>query len=246
MTLRRFFIDDLLTDDMVIGGNEAHHMQNVLRLSAGDQVIIVATDGQAGIANIVSLGQRQITLKLLERLTENQEAPVEIVLVQGLPKSDKMDYIVQKAVELGVSAIIPLAADESVVKYDQNKQQARQARWQKIAVEAAKQCRRNRVPTVDTVQNLRQFLSSVGSDTQIIMLYEGQTPVGIKQALTAYKSRRYVLIIGPEGGFSADEVALAQEKGAQLVTMGPRILRTETAAVAAVTVVMYHHGDLGG
>ena len=246
MTLRRFFIDDLLADDMVIGGNEAHHMQHVLRLCAGDQVIIVAADGQAGIANIVSLGQRQITLKLLERLTENQEAPVEVVLAQGLPKSDKMDYIVQKAVELGVTAIVPLAADESVVKYDQNKQQARQTRWQKIAFEAAKQCRRNRVPTVGAVQNLRQFLSSVGSDTQIIMLYEGQTPVGIKQALTAQKSRRYVLIIGPEGGFSADEVALAQEKGAQLVTMGPRILRTETAAVAAITVVMYHHGDLGG
>ncbi len=246
MTLRRFFIDDLLADDMVMGGQEAHHMQNVLRLSPGDEVIIVATDGQAGIATIVSLGQREITLKLLERLTENQEAPVEIVLVQGLPKSDKMDYIVQKATELGVTAIIPLAADESVVKYDQHKQQARQTRWQKIAVEAAKQCRRNHVPTVGAVQNLRQFLNSIGRDTQIIMLYEGQTPVGIKQVLTAHQFRRYVLIVGPEGGFSSDEVALAQEKGAQLVTMGPRILRTETAAVAAVAIVMYHHGDLGG
>ncbi len=230
----------------MLDGNEAHHLLNVLRLAVRDKIVVVDTAGQAAIAEIMTVNQGKAILAIVEKLAENREAPIEIVLAQGLTKSDKMDYIVQKATELGIKAIIPFAADESVVKYEIGKQQSRQMRWQKIAFEAAKQCRRNTVPAVHDVQKLEQVLQGAGAGTNIFMLYEGETPLGIKQALIDSQPGSYLIIIGPEGGFSAREVTLSKAKGAQLVTMGPRILRTETAAVAALSIVMYHQGDLGG
>ena len=244
--LRRFFLAGSLKEIMTIGGSEARHMLRVLRLSIGAKVILVDSEGQAAIAEISGSENDQVQLNLIEKINEDREASVVVRLAQGLPKSDKMDYIVQKAVELGVSEIIPLVTDECVVKYDQAKQQSRRERWQKIAFEAAKQCRRTKVPVIAAMQDLAKLLTSVTKDTEIIILYEGQTPLGLKQALEARQASCYLLVIGPEGGFSNREVALAEEKGACLVTMGPRILRTETAAVAALTAVMYHHGDIGG
>lgn len=246
MIKRRFFLSTLLSQDITLDGNEAHHLLNVLRLAVGDKVVVVDTAGQAAVAEIMTVSQGKAILTIVEKLAENREAPIEVVLAQGLTKSDKMDYIVQKATELGIRAIIPFAADESVVKYEIGKQQSRQTRWQKIAFEAAKQCRRNIVPAVHDVQKLEQVLQGAGAGANIFMLYEGEAPLGIKQALIDSRPGSYLIIVGPEGGFSAQEVTLAKAKGVQLVTMGPRILRTETAAVAALSIVMYQQGDLGG
>ena len=246
MIKRRFFLSTLLSQQVTMDGNEAHHLLHVLRQKVGDEVVIVDIAGQAAIATITSIDQGKAMLTVLERLSEAREAPITVVLAQGLTKSDKMDYIVQKSTELGITAVIPMAADESVVKYDITKQQSRQRRWQKIASEAAKQCHRNTIPDIGDVQMLEQVLEDAKADTNIMMFYEGDTPLGIKQALTDSRPGSYLIIVGPEGGFSAREVALAKAKGVQLVTMGPRILRTETAAIAAVSIVMYHHGDLGG
>ena len=214
--LRRFFLAGPLKETMTIGGSEARHMLRVLRLSIGAKVVLVDSTGQTAIAEIAGSETDQVQLNLMEKIKEDHEAP------------------------------IPLVTDECVVKYDQAKQQSRRERWQKIAFEAAKQCRRTKVPAITAMQDLAQLLTSITQDTEILILYEGQTPLGLKQALEARRSSSYLLVIGPEGGFSNREVALAEEKGACLVTMGPRILRTETAAVAALTAVMYHHGDIGG
>lgn len=244
--MRRFFLSDKLTADLVVTGGEAHHMLRVLRFAAGDQVVVVDPEGQAAVAKITKTADSEVFLTVEQKLEEEQEAPIIVRLAQGLPKSDKMDYIVQKAVELGVSEIIPVATDESVVRYDAGKQQSRRDRWQKIAAEAAKQCRRTRVPVIAPVQDLAQVLLATDHNTQIIVLYEGQVPLGLKKALAEKTGSEYLLIIGPEGGLSSREVKLSQERGASIVTMGPRILRTETAALAAITAVMYEHGDLGG
>lgn len=244
--LRRFFLPGFLQSSMIVIGDDARHMTTVLRLGIGDQVILVDEAGQAAIAEIMSLNGEQVLLDLKEKIHEERESRIIVHLAQGLPKSDKMDYIVQKTVELGVGSIIPFAAEHSVVKYDPSKQKARQERWQKIASEAAKQCRRIRIPQVAPVQSLESILDKATNDTEILMLYEGQVSLGLRQALAENRSSSYLLIIGPEGGLSGREVAIALQKGARLVTMGPRILRTETAAVAAVTAVLYHHGDLGG
>lgn len=244
--MRRFLLSDRLADKMVVAGGEAHHMLRVLRLTVGDKVIVVDPVGQAAVARITQASDTEVFLSMETMLEEEREAPITIRLAQGLPKSDKMDFIVQKAVELGISEIIPMEADTSVVRYDAAKQQNRRERWQKIAAEAAKQCQRTIVPNVAAVQDLAKLLAATGGETQIIVLYEGQVPLGLKQALREKPGNDYLLIIGPEGGLSSREVQLAQERGAAIVTMGPRILRTETAALAAIAAVMYEHGDLGG
>ncbi len=244
--MRRFLLSDRLADKMVVAGGEAHHMLRVLRLAAGDQVVVVDPVGQAAVARITQASDTEVFLSMETMLEEEREAPITIRLAQGLPKSDKMDFIVQKAVELGISEIIPMEADTSVVRYDAAKQQNRRERWQKIAAEAAKQCQRTIVPNVAAVQDLAKLLAATGGETQIIVLYEGQVPLGLKQVLRERPGNDYLLIIGPEGGLSSREVQLAQERGAAIVTMGPRILRTETAALAAIAAVMYEHGDLGG
>ena len=244
--MRRFLLSDRLADKMIVAGGEAHHMLRVLRLAAGDQVVVVDPVGQAAVARITQASDTEVFLSMETMLEEEREAPITIRLAQGLPKSDKMDFIVQKALELGISEIIPMEADTSVVRYDAAKQQNRRERWQKIAAEAAKQCQRTIVPNVAAVQDLAKLLAATGGETQIIVLYEGQVPLGLKQVLREKPGNDYLLIIGPEGGLSSREVQLAQERGAAIVTMGPRILRTETAALAAIAAVMYEHGDLGG
>lgn len=244
--MRRFFIDAPLEAEMSIQGQDAHHISRVLRMEVGDLIIVVAPTGQAGMAKINSILGDKVLLTLQETIVEDKEAPVNIYLAQGLPKSDKMDFIVQKAVELGVKGIYPMAAEHSVVQYDQAKKNKRQERWQKIAVEAAKQCGRAVIPIVEPISNLAAILASLAPETIVFMLYEGQTTQGLKQALAEHPGKNYVLLVGPEGGFSAHEVAICQSFGVCIVTLGPRILRTETAALAGVAIVMYEYGDLGG
>jgi len=244
--LRRFFIDTPLSADMMIQGTDAHHISKVLRLQVGHQIVVVSPDGSAATADIQSVTMDEVCVTLREIIAEDKEPPVNVYLAQGLPKSDKMDYIVQKAVELGIKGIYPMETEHCVVQYDQSKKKARRERWQKIAVEAAKQCGRSIVPMVEPVIGLSTLLSQLGPDAAIMMLYEGMAAQGLKQALAGHPAKNYILLVGPEGGFSAREVAICREMGACIVTLGPRVLRTETAALAGVAIVMYEYGDLGG
>lgn len=245
--MRRFFIDAPISSTMVIDGSDARHITTVLRLGMGDTILVSGQDGQTCQAEITQASPEVIQLKLLSLSEENTEPPVTIWLVQGLAKGEKMDFIVQKAVELGVYGIIPAVTEHCVVKYDAAKQADRVTRWQKIAREAAKQCGRSYIPQIYPVTRLADVFSNQQfAGANKIMLYEGQASQRLKQALVQSTQRAYVLFIGPEGGFSSAEVSLCQEQGSSIVTMGPRIMRTETAALAALTAVMYECGDLGG
>ncbi|EAX47521.1 protein of unknown function DUF558 [Thermosinus carboxydivorans Nor1] len=243
--MRRFFFPGPLASEMIITGDDGHHIARVLRLKPGDYIIVAGQDGQACKAEIISVDGSSVKVACRQALTESNEPPVEVWLAQGLPKGDKMDFIIQKAVELGVTRILPIETAYTVVRYDAGKKAARRERWQKIAYEAAKQCGRAAVPEVASVQTFSSLLKMTLPET-VIMLYEGQPACGLKQALRMTPSESYLLLIGPEGGFSPDEVLLCRQRGAQIVTMGPRILRTETAALAALTAVLYERGDLGG
>ncbi len=231
---------------MLIDGQDAHHISKVLRLQVGDKIIVISPDGQAGTAQIIEIAAEGIRLFLEGTLEEAKEAPIQIYLAQGLPKSDKMDYIIQKAVELGVSAIFPIQMDHSVVHYDNAKRKSRVERWQKISLEAAKQCGRSIVPSIEPIQSLAELFSKISDEIVIIMLYEGQTKMGIKKALAEKSAKTYLLLVGPEGGFSNQELIISQKHGALVVTMGSRILRTETASLAALAMIMYEYGDMGG
>lgn len=256
MTLPRFFLPGMLhtsdsinvpNQELVIRGGDAHHISQVLRLRPSDRVVLVDAHGVSVVAAITAVKSDAVSVVIEEYLLEQQEPGTEVWLAQGLPKGDKMDFIVQKAVELGAAGIIPLLTQNVVVRYNSDKCVAKVERWRKIAREAAKQARRTVIPAVADVQALPQLLRNVtGNGEQAFLLYEGKTATTLKTALAQADRRRYIIIIGPEGGFTPGEVAAAQAAGVTAVTLGPRILRTETAAVAALAVVMYHAGELGG
>ena len=195
-----------------------------------------------------------VELSLVQRLEEWTESPIELVLAQCLPKGDKLELITQKATELGVNRIVPLVSENCVVKYDAKKSKARQERWQKIANEAGKQCGRTILPVVEPIQSLKQWLIDMANEAQksekkicLCMCYENEEQQGIKEFLQAHRSEEsFIFIVGPEGGFSLAEAHLAQELGIASVSLGTRILRAETAAIAAAAIIQYENGDLGG
>lgn len=215
-------------------------MVRVLRLQNGDEVSVC--DGRCREYRCVirALDKQSARLEILEQSENTVECPVDITLYQGLPKADKMDYIIQKCVELGVNRIVPVNTRRSVMKIKDYEK--KQSRWQRIALEAAKQCGRGIVPAVGSVCSLEEALRQ-GRGLKL-MPYECEREKSIRTALQGNPLAREVSVyIGPEGGFDQAEVALAKEQRAWVVSMGPRILRTETAPVAAVTAVLYELGD---
>ena len=249
--MRRIFIKALLQEELVITGGDAHHLGRVMRARAGDRILVADDEGKVGEYELTGFTESSVSMRLVQYVEERTESPVEIVLAQCLPKGDKLDLIVQKATELGVNVIVPLASDNCVVRYDSKKAQARQEKWQKIADEAGKQCGRSRLPEVQPVQPfgewLREMAGEQSGDTAICMCYENELQQGMKEFLQGRKAaKRFVVIVGPEGGFSLAEAALAKELGIASVSLGTRILRAETAAISAVALIQYENGDLGG
>ena len=242
--MRRLFYKGLLADTIEITGSDAHHLMHVMRAKAGQEVTVVDDEGSVARMEMTAFREDAVTLVLKERLAANTESPLELVLAQCLLKADKMDYVVQKAVELGVTEIVPVKSHNCVVRYDAKKAAARQARWQKIAEEAAKQCGRTALTEVTPITDLSGLIKE-NSGTEIVFCYENEDETTVKSCLQAAKGKRLILLIGPEGGFTLDEAQVVQEAGGKAVTLGPRILRAETAAVAAVTVAQYENGDLG-
>lgn len=244
--MHRFFLAAALAGQMEIRGQDAQHIAQVLRLRPGDCIELVGSDRRVGVARIIHADRDCVTLELVAVRDGVNEPPVSVILAQGLPKGDKMELIIQKAVELGVSEIIPLRSERCVVQYDARKEAGRIERWQSIAHEAAKQSKREQIPAVRRIHSLEETIKACGPDTAILMLYEAETVVSIKSLLTGEPAKSYLLLIGPEGGFSPAEVSYCTQNGVRTVTIGPRILRTETAAIAGLAIVMYQCGDLGG
>lgn len=246
--MHRFFLQVSLELNSLIeiSGADARHIRQVLRLKSGDVIEVVGLPGQVGVARIERIDNSHVTASVETIKTGGAEPPVSLILAQGLPKADKMEFIIQKAVELGVCAIAPMSCEHSVVRYDEKKAASRVERWQSIAREAAKQSKRDCIPTVFPIRTFKQVLQDCSKETRILMMYEGKTPICLRQVLRQSSAASYILLIGPEGGFSEEEVNLCQQFGGQSVTLGPRILRTETASLAAVSILLYEYGDLGG
>lgn len=249
--MRRIFIKALLQEELVITGGDAHHLGRVMRARAGDRILVADDEGKVGEYELTGFTESSVSMRLVQYVEERTESPVEIVLAQCLPKGDKLDLIVQKATELGVNVIVPLASDNCVVRYDGKKAKVKQEKWQKIADEAGKQCGRSRLPVVMPVQTfkawLREAAAEQGDAVAVCMCYENELQQGMKDFLQGQRAaKRFVVIIGPEGGFSLAEAALAKELGIASVSLGTRILRAETAAISAAAVIQYENGDLGG
>lgn len=245
--MRRLFYRGRLAERIEIRGTDAHHLMHVLRAKAGDEITVVDDEGRSARMAMEAFSEEAVTLRLKAYMELPAESPVKITLAQCLLKAEKMDFVVQKAVELGAKRVVPLASRNCVVRYDAKKREERQARWQRIADEAAKQCGRATLMEVSPIEELPSFLSDVAGGEGILFLfcYENETMKSIKESLGQSTARRVVLLVGPEGGFTPDEAEAAEAHGGISVTMGERILRAETAAVAALAVVQYEKGDLG-
>lgn len=238
----KFFIEDISGENFMITGENARHMAKSLRMRPGE--IITVSDGRGTDygCEIAEVSDTAVQVKVLYSQPSDVEASVKVTLYQGLPKGDKMDYIVQKAVELGVSKIVPVLTERSVSRPDAKSAAKKQERWQKIAVEAAKQSGRGVIPTVESVTMFRN-VGRENTEQLKILFYEGGG-ASMQEILADYPDE-IAIFIGPEGGWDKSEVAALESAGAKTATLGPRILRTETAPIAALSVVMFLTGNLG-
>ena len=223
----------------MIDGIDARHIYTVLKMKPGEKVQIVSNDGVTALAEITETAPGQTLVKCLEVIAESHEPAVKITLAQGLVKGEKMDFIIQKAVELGVSRIVPLAMEHSVVRYDGEKAAKKCQRWQKIAESAAKQSKRDIIPQIAEVASIDKLMAECDC--------ECEDRQGLKQVLQSnLKTDSILIIIGPEGGISEAELDKARSGGAVPVSLGRRILRAETAGLTALSAVLYEFDELGG
>ncbi|MDO5377247.1 MAG: 16S rRNA (uracil(1498)-N(3))-methyltransferase [Clostridia bacterium] len=229
-----------------LSAEDSRHAVRVLRLEPGDEIEIVAAPRRF-LARIEQADEARVTARLVSEL-KSTEAKTRLTLYQGLPKADKMELIVQKCTELGVARVVPVAMERSVVRLEGKDAQKRAERWQKIAREAVKQCARAEVPEVSAPQRLAALKEELGALDLLIVPWEDARDGSLASCLASYAGKealRVGILIGPEGGISAQEAAwLNKEAGGRLVTLGPRILRTETAGIAAVAVTMALRGEM--
>ena len=245
LKMRRIFVQGPLSDFMDVKGETARHISFSLRMAVGDLLGVAGQDGHCGEAEIVRMTGETVTLAL-KKISDSSEPPVDVWLAQALPKTDKMDHIIQKAVELGIKGIFPLQTLHCVVKYDESKQADKLRRWQKISQEAAQQCGRGMVPVVGPFVTLTSLVARTPKDTRMLMLYEAEAGQGLRSTLKQNFCDSWILLVGPEGGFAESEVDFCRAQGVSVAGLGPRILRTETAGLAALSAIMYECGDLGG
>ncbi len=248
--MHRFFVSaDRITGNRVfIETEEARHITRVLRLKAGETVTVFDGMGHEYLVELQEQEGEGLTGQVIQKLARDHEPATRLHLVQGIIKGDKMDTVIQKAVEIGVKAIYPLAAERSVVRLEGDRAARRIGRWQDIAREACKQCRRNYIPRISPVLELPALLHEMAGHP-VLMLYEKEAVLGLRQYLkergTDLKGSDIFVLVGPEGGFSEAEVEKARNAGVATVSMGPRILRTETAGLVAAAIILYELEDLG-
>lgn len=248
--MHRFFVsgENIQNGRVVFDSGEAKHIERVLRLGTGDIVTVIDGSGHEYLVRLNEQGGDRLAGEVMEKIYVDRETSSSLYLVQGLCKGDKMDTIIQKAVEIGVKAIYPLACERSVVRLEGDKAVKRVERWQEIALEACKQCRRNVVPEIKPVFALAELCQEIRGKCAL-MLYEKEQELGISDYLKKNGSelvgKELFLLVGPEGGFGPAEAEMACQNGALPVTLGPRILRTETAGIVATSIILYELGDLG-
>lgn len=227
---------------ITITGSDVNHIKNVLRMAVGEQLTVSSGEERAYRCEILSLEEDRVEAGIMWIEEANTELSSKIYLFQGLPKSDKMELIIQKAVELGVYEIIPTATRRAVVKLDKKKEESKRKRWQGISESAAKQSKRSIIPKITSVMSFREAVEyASGLDVKLIPYELAEGMEATRNLIGGIRPGQSVAVfIGPEGGFAPEEVELAAEKGFLPVTLGKRILRTETAGMTVLSVLMYH------
>ena len=247
---RRFYLPGDLRHQrtVILEGQEAHHLQRVLRMRPGEELVMLDGSGCEFPGRIKGFSGSRVIVELEMAVAGGAEPPLPVTLAQGIPKGDRMELIIQKGTELGLARLVPLITARTVVRLGPERSGNRIPRWQRVAAESAKQCRRSRPPQIDPVCTLKEALKMVPHGALALIPWEGEGGVWLKERLRVENLREKTevwIFVGPEGGWEPAEVELARSAGVVPVTLGPRILRTETAALAMLSILMYEGGDLG-
>lgn len=241
--MHRFFVESqqIKEKEIRIVGADVNHIKNVLRMKPGEEICISDMEGMQYLCRISSMESEEIRAEILSASEDCQELPSKIYLFQGLPKGDKMEIIIQKAVELGVYEVIPVKTRYTVVRLDKKKEENKCKRWQMIAQSAAKQAKRSCVPNVSYVKSFREALEYAKElDCKLVPYEKAEGMEESRQKIASIKRGESVgIFIGPEGGFSAEEIEEAVQQGFFPITLGKRILRTETAGMAVLSILMF-------
>jgi len=245
--MRRFFLGDKVNigQEAFIYGSDAKHIHRVLRMSVGDHLIIFDGAGNDFEAEIIKIDPGKATIKPLKKVRHVTDSPVSITIAQAMLKGKKMDVLARQITELGVKRWIPFLSERSVASPPEDRLVARLERWRTIALESLKQCQRSRVPEICHVESLKKVLDMGMSDDLKLLFWENETRT-LKDVLgpCPRQHERIFVVLGPEGGFSQAEVEAAVSQGYQCVSLGPRILKAETATVAVCTLMQFLFGDL--
>lgn len=238
-----FFVntDNKKDNRYFITGDDFNHIKNVLRMSIGEQFLI-SCDGKSDLCEITSIESDTVVAEIIEENYQNTNLPIKIHLFQGLPKSDKLELIIQKAVELGIYSVTPVSMKRSIVKIDEKKKKSKVERWQAIAESAAKQSKRSFVPEVREILSYKEMINAAKDLDLLLVPYEcAEGMAATKEALKQIKSGMNIgIVIGPEGGFEDKEIDAALQAGGKIISLGSRILRTETAAITTIAMCMLY------
>ncbi|MFH1753793.1 MAG: 16S rRNA (uracil(1498)-N(3))-methyltransferase [Candidatus Omnitrophota bacterium] len=245
--MSRFYINpgDKKGDRIHVGGKEAHHILDVMRLKVGDPV--TAFDGAGGQYKgvIDEVGNKSLVIKIIESLVDKSSKGYSLTLAQAIPRKEKVDYIIQKAAELGVDSVIPMITNRTVVKIKGDKASAKLQRWEKISREAAKQCGRGTLLKIEKPSRFTKILSRAGSYDLAIMPSVGHVAKkSLKTLLSSFSGRSIIIFIGPEGGFDPSEFEAAANSGVNFVSLGKNVLKCDTAALSAISMINYALSDI--
>ncbi len=245
--MSRYFIDEsqINNNSISIVGEDYQHLKRVLRVTVGES-INVCCNGYEYTANISEIADGSIIAEIVSKAAVTSEPGIEITLYQGLPKQDKLELVIQKCVEIGVSKIVPVITRRCVSKINSEKdKKSKTQRWQKIAYEAAKQSNRGAVPKVLEPMDFEEALKLASASHLSIIPYEKEFDTSLKNVISNNKNVKSIAVfVGPEGGFEESEISLAECYGAKKVSLGPRILRTETAGLFVISILIYELGDV--
>lgn len=239
----RFFVESLAGDPIVIEGGDARHITLSLRMKQGEELILCDGKGTEAVCAVASLCPESVVLDVKERRASETEPKTRVTLYQALPKADKMEYIVQKAVELGVYRIVPVLTSRCISRPDEKTAAKKRERLCKIAAEAAKQSGRGIIPEVDGVLTFKNAVKEMSTAGLPIFFFE-HASLPLRKYMEKYTGGDIAVMVGAEGGFSDEEAAFAEENGLLSASLGPRILRCETAPVAALAAIMYAAGEM--
>lgn len=250
----KFFIKNNQINDntVIIIGQDVNHIKNVLRLNINDEINVCDSDLKKNYTcKILEFEKDKVICSILKEFESKSESNIHINIFQAIPKSDKMELIIQKGVELGAKEITPVEMKRCIAKFDDKSRQKKIKRWQTISETAAKQCGRDIIPKINDVINIKNICNYIGEYDIVLLAYENEKENTLKNELIGLKDikkekLKIGVVIGPEGGIEKEEVEILKESGAKVITLGERILRTETVAFTMISIIMYELGDLGG